>query len=464
MPYLFDIKGVMQKPNNKEVRPSDASVCQINLPSHPDRKVVARFDGGRLSSDAGLVSVWALDQQQRLTADFAAYIQDVRDGRYIRHEISEMATQRSFQIVAGYEDCNDADSLRLDPIFKTVCSRLPEGDNDLACQSTLSRLENSVSRKDLFRIGEWFCDSYWKRRKKSKPKKITLDVDSTADPTHGQQELSFYHGFYREHIYHPLLIFDADTGDLITALLRPGNRGAASGVVSVLKRLVKKMRRRLGKKLDIEIRADSGFATPALYDFCESEKLSYVIGFARNSRVQAGIEAFVEKVMADFQHTQEAQRQFTELLYQADSWEHPRRMIAKVEVTDLGLNRRFVVTNREDLSAQDLYEHYVDRGQAENFVKAFKKDLVMDRLSCHRFLANQFRLWLHALAYQLIVRLRDYLQGTPWQKLEVETLRRRLFKIGARVQQSSRRIWIHFASSYPEQELFSVLMQRLCPT
>ena len=402
MPHLFDIKGVMQKPNNKEVRPSDASVCQINLPSHPDRKVVARFDGGRLSSDAGLVSVWALDQQQRLTADFAACIQDVRDGRYIRHEISEMATQRSFQIVAGYEDCNDADSLRLDPIFKTVCSRLPEGDNDLACQSTLSRLENSVSRKDLFRIGEWFCDSYWKRRKKSKPKKITLDVDSTADPTHGQQELSFYHGFYREHIYHPLLIFDADTGDLITALLRPGNRGAASGVVSVLKRLVKKMRRRLGKKLDIEIRADS--------------------------------------------------------------WEHPRRMIAKVEVTDLGLNRRFVVTNREDLSAQDLYEHYVDRGQAENFVKAFKKDLVMDRLSCHRFLANQFRLWLHALAYQLIVRLRDYLQGTPWQKLEVETLRRRLFKIGARVQQSSRRIWIHFASSYPEQELFSVLMQRLCPT
>ncbi|MCH6570465.1 MAG: IS1380 family transposase, partial [Acidobacteria bacterium] len=282
----------MKKLNNKEARPSDASVCPINLPSHPDRKVVARFDGGRLSSDAGLVCVWALDQQQRLTEDFAACIRDVRDGRYIRHEISEMATQRSFQIVAGYEDCNDADSLRRDPIFKTVCSRLPEGDPDLACQSTLSRLENSVSRKDLFRIGEWFCDSYLKRRKKSKPKKITLDVDSTDDPTHGQQELSFYHGFYREHIYHPLLIFDADTGDLITALLRPGNRGAAAGVVSVLKRLVKKMRRKLGKKLQIEIRADSGFATPALYDFCESEKLSYVIGFARNSRVQAGIEAF----------------------------------------------------------------------------------------------------------------------------------------------------------------------------
>ena len=157
MPYLFDIKGVMKDQNSKEVRPTEQSVCQINFPFHPDRKVVARFDGGRLSSDAGLVCVWALDQQQRLTENFAACIRDVRDGRYIRHEISEMATQRSFQIVAGYEDCNDADSLRLDPIFKTVCHRLLESDNDLTCQSTLSRLENSVSGKDLFRIGEWFA-------------------------------------------------------------------------------------------------------------------------------------------------------------------------------------------------------------------------------------------------------------------------------------------------------------------
>lgn len=454
----------MQNQNNKEARPTDETVCQINLPFHPDRKVVARFDGGRLSSDAGLVSIWAVDQQQRLTGQFADCIQDVRDRRYIRHEIEEMATQRSFQIVAGYEDCNDADWLRLDPIFKTVCSRLPESDPDLASQSTLSRLENAVSRKDLFRIGEWFSDSYLKRRKKSRPKKITLDLDSTDDPTHGQQELSFYHGYYREHIYHPLLIFDADTGDLITAVLRPGNRGAAAGVVSVLKRLVKRIRRKLGKKIQIEIRADSGFATPELYDFCEGEQLSYVIGFARNRRLETAIGPFVEQVQEDFKRTAEAQRQFTELWYQADSWEHPRLMIAKVEVTDLGLNRRFVVTNRQDLSPQDLYEYYVDRGQAENFVKAFKKDLAMDRLSCHRFVANQFRLWLHALAYQLIVRLRDYLDGTPWQKLEVETLRRRLLKIGARVQESSRRIWIHFASSYPEQKVFARLMQQLCPT
>ncbi len=454
----------MKDQNTKEARPTEKTVCQINLPFHPDRKVVARFDGGRLCSDAGLLSIWALDQQQRVTAQFAACIRDTRDDRYIRHEMEQMATQRSFQIVAGYEDCNDANWLRTDPIFKTVCSQLPESEQDLACQSTLSRLENAVTRADLFRIGEWFLEAYLKRRQKSRPKKITLDVDSTDDPTHGQQELSFYHGYYREHIYHPLLIFDAETGDLITAVLRPGNRGAAAGVVAVLKRLVKKMRRRLGKKLEIEIRADSGFATPALYDFCESEKLTYVIGFARNARLEAGIEAFVEHVLADFERTQAAQRQFTELAYQANSWDFARRMIAKVEVTELGINRRFVVTNRQELSAQELYEYYVDRGQAENFVKAFKKDLAMDRLSCHRFLANQFRLWLHALAYQLIVRLREYLKGTPWQRLEVETLRRRLFKIAARVQQSSRRIWIHFASSYPEQKAFARLMQQLCPT
>jgi len=375
-----------------------------------------------------------------------------------------MATQRSFRILAGHQDCNDTNSLRFDSVFNTVCNRLPESDPELASQPKLSRLENSVRRKDLLRIGEWFSDSYLKHRKKSRPKKITLDLDSTDDPMHGQQEFSFYHRFYKEHIYHPLLIFNAETEDLIYAMLRPGNPGAASGVVAVLKRLVKKMRRKLAKKLQIEIRADSGFATPQLYDYCECEKLSYVIGFARNWRLQTGIEAFVEKVLTDFNRTQEAQRQFTELFYQANRWDHPRRMIAKVEVADAGLNQRFVVTNRRDLSAQNLYEYYVHRGQAENFVKALKKDLAMDRLSCQGFVVNPFRLWLHALAYPLILRLQNYLIGTLWQNLEAETWRRRLFKNGDRVHESPPRILIHFASSNPKQKIFALRIRQLCPT
>ena len=234
--------------------------------------------------------------------------------------------------------------------------------------------------------------------------------------------------------------------------------------MAVLKRVVARMRQVLGSDVPIEVRADSGFATPALYEFCEEEKLQYVVGFARNSRLAATVEPLVEQVQADYDDSGEKQRQFTELVYQADSWDRERRMVAKVEVSERGFNRRFVVTNRQDLTAGQLYDHYIGRGQCENFVKAFKKDLAMDRLSCHRFLANQFRLFIHALAYVLILRLRDYLCGTPWHNLEIETLRRRLFKIGARVRETSRRIWVHLASSYPEQKLFALLMHRLCPT
>ena len=179
-------------------------------------------------SDAGLLCLYALDQQHGLTAGFASCLKDARDSRYVRHQIRELLTQRSFQIVAGYEDCNDADSLRSDPIFKTVCDRLPESDPDLASQPTLSRLENSVDSKDLTRLGQWLLETYLKHRKKSRPEKIILDIDSTDDVTHGQQEFSFYHGYYREHMYHPLLLFDGETGDLVCALLRPGNQGAAA--------------------------------------------------------------------------------------------------------------------------------------------------------------------------------------------------------------------------------------------
>ena len=191
MPYLFDIKGVMKQLQTKKVRPSDASVRQINLPSHPDRKVVARFDGGRLSSDAGLLCLYALDQQHGLTAGFASCLKDARDSRYVRHQIRELLTQRSFQIVAGYEDCNDADSLRSDPIFKTVCDRLPESDPDLASQPTLSRLENSVDSKDLTRLGQWLLETYLKHRKKSRPEKITWTSTARMTSRMGSRSSAF---------------------------------------------------------------------------------------------------------------------------------------------------------------------------------------------------------------------------------------------------------------------------------
>ena len=439
------------------------TVCQNSLPFHPDRRISARFDGGKITSDAGLLLFYALDKQHRLSEGFSGCLGDAREESRICHQLLEMVRQRLHQIVAGYEDCNDADTLRGDPILKTICDRLPDSDPDLASQPTLSRLENAVGIKDLMRLGRWLLKRYIRRLRKRRPKTIVLDLDSTDDPTHGQQEFSFYHGYYRSHILHPLLIFDGDSGDLISAVLRPGNKGAAAHVVPVLRRVVAAIRKAL-PTVEIEIRADSGFATPQLYDFCEQEGLQYVIGLSRNPRLEGTVEPVLEQTRRQFEENEEKQREFGEFRYQAKTWKYSRRVVAKVEVNEVGINRRFVVTNRADLSPRPLYDHYSDRGQTENYIKAFKIHLKMDRLSCHRFWANQFRLLLHALAYQMFLILRDYLYATPWQNLEVETLRRRILKIGARVRQTTRRIWIHFSSAFPEQGIFWLVWGRLHPT
>jgi len=437
--------------------------CQYTLPFHPDRKMTVAFDGGEITSDAGLVLLYSVDRSHGLSRSFARCVSDSRDSRYVQHSLETLTTQRTLQIAAGYEDGNDSDSLRHDAALKSFCDQLPETGQQLGSGSTLCRMENSVSWQDIWRIQEMWVARYIQKLKKSGRKKIILDLDSTDDETHGQQEFSFYHGYFRHHVYHPLLIFDEETGDLICALLRGGNRGAAFRAVSVLKRIVQRIRRQI-PELEIEIRADSGFATPELYEYCEKEEktLSYVIGFKCNPRLEAEVEDLLNEARQNFQQEGVKQRCFTEFIYQADSWDQSRRLVAKVEINELGSNRRFVVTNRTDLEAQALYDHYVQRGQTENYIKVFKKDLAMDRLSCHRFLANQFRLLLHGLAYQLFLALRDYLQGTAWSQLEIETLRRRVLKLGARIRQTTRRIWIHCSSSYPEQQTFLLVLQRIC--
>jgi len=453
----------MRKNPTKEDMATSKTVCPESLPFHPDRKITARFDGGKITSDAGLLLFYALDKSHRLSEGFSTCLADAREASRIHHPLGEMIRQRLHQMVAGYEDCNDADTLRADPILKTVCDRLPESDPDLASQPTLSRLENAVGVRDLMRLGRWLLKRYIRRLRKRRPEKIVLDLDSTDDHTHGQQEFSFYHGYYRSHILHPLLIFDGRSGDLIAAVLRPGNKGAAYRAVPVLRRVVAALRKAL-PQVPIEVRADSGFATPQLYDFCEDEGLQYEIGLSRNPRLERAVEPLLERTRRQFADSDESQREFAEYRYQAQTWKHPRRVVAKVEVNEVGINRRFVVTNRSDLSARSLYDRYTDRGQTENYIKAFKTHLAMDRLSCHRFWANQFRLLLHALAYQMFLILRDYLHGTPWQNLEVETLRRRILKIGARVRETTRRIWVHLSSAYPEQRIFWLVWSRLHPT
>lgn len=423
------------------------------------QKVTVDFKGGEITSDSGLLLIRQADHALGLISGLAGCIEDRRDNRYIAHNLEILLRQRIYQIVAGYEDCNDANVVRKDPALKTACGR-KLSDEDLGSQPTLSRLENSVTYNDLYRIGEYFINLYIRRNRKRKPKRIILDIDGTDDPTYGDQQLTFFHGYYDQYMYHPLVIYDADTGELITAVLRPGNKHASYGVVTVLKRIVPKLKEAF-PKAEIIIRGDAGFAVPELYEYCEEEELKYMIGLIRNDVLERMIGVLLEEAHEQYTKTGQKQRMFTEGLYQAKSWEHERRVIMKAEWLPQGANSRFAVTNLSD-KPKELYEFYTERGgTCEVRIDEFKNGLKADRLSCHRFVANQFRLFLHMTAYWLVLRLREALQKTEFASMQIQQLRLRLLKIGGQVIQTARRIWFRLASGYPWKNIFGLVHRRL---
>ena len=423
------------------------------------RKLTVDFGGGEITSDSGLLLVRQADQSLGLLEGLADCITDRRDSRYTNHDLLTLLRQRIYQIVAGYEDCNDANFLRKDPALKAACGRMPS-DRELGSQPTLSRLENTVTQEDLYRMGQWFVDLYIRRNRKRKPKRIIIDADGTDDPTYGDQQLTFFHGYYDQYMYHPLLVYDADTGEMITAVLRAGNRHASYGIVSILKRIVGKLKAAF-PNAEIIIRGDAGFAIPALYEYCEQEKLKYVIGLIRNDVLERMIERLTEKVQSLYEKTGQKQRLFAEGFYQAQSWEKERRVIMKAEWLPMGPNRRFVVTNLS-IEAQRLYEFYTERGgTCEVRIDEFKNGLKADRLSCHRFVANQFRLFLHMAAYWLVLRLRQALKKTEFASMQIQQLRTRILKIGGQVVQTARRVWFRLASGYPWKDIFALAHRRL---
>jgi hypothetical protein len=436
------------------------TVCkdnQIRFSFYCKRNLTLNFNGGQISSDGGLVLLRQLDKKLGLTEGLVGCISDSRHQGYTKQSSLDIIRQRIYQIAAGYEDANDADSLRNDPIFKAINNRATS-DDPLSSQPTISRFENMRSPQEIYRLTKYLFDFYLST-KGSTPSHIILDIDSTEDPTHGNQQLSFFHGYYDKHIYHPLLIFDGDSGELITAVLRPGNVHASRKVVSILRRIITRLRDVLGETRMI-IRADAGFAIPALYRFCESEKLSYIIGLITNHRLTAlGSELF-QKAEEVYKQTGLKQRLFSDVYYQATSWGRYRRVIIKAEHNHLGSNRRFVVTNMKG-NPRELYDFYALRGECENRIKELKNDLKADRLSCHRFRANQFRLLLHAAAYVLMHAFQGYLKGTELENAQMGTICNKLIKIGARVKQSCRRLWINLASGFPFQRIFMLLYQRL---
>lgn len=431
---------------------------QLSFWHLPKMTVTADFEGGSITSDGGMLWLRSVDDALGLTASLTSCIRDRRERGKVRHGMGELLRQRIYQIAAGYEDANDAGTLRQDPALKIAVGRAPESGADLASQPTLSRLENEVTERQLQRLSRALLSQYLAHRP-DPTGAIILDLDSTDDPTHGQQELACFHGFYDQHMYHPLLCFDGTTGDLLAATLRPGNAHASSGAVATLDRIVTAIRKRWpGRR--IIVRADAGFAIPALYDFCERRRLGYVIGLITNSVLEGFHAPLLAQAVEQYQREGVKARLIDEVGYRAGSWERFRRVIMKAEAMPQGTNRRFVVTNLTADPAT-VYDFYIGRGDVENRIKDLKVALRADRLSCHRFTANAFRLLLHAAAYVLMHALRALLGGTELAAAQFDTIRLRLLKVGARVRQTVRRVWVHLASGYPHRTIWYTLHERL---
>jgi hypothetical protein len=435
---------------------SQATTESIRFDTSAGRPLEAAFDAGRLTSDGGLPWLAEADRALGLCEALAAGLPEWRRGP-VRHDLATLVRQRVLQIACGYEDQDDADTLRADPLLKLACGRLPESGPDLASQPTLSRLENAVDRRGCYRLARALVEVYLRERERDgRPERILLDLDGTDDPTHGDQEGTAYHGYFGQHMYHPLLVFDGDTDQLIAAVLRPGNAHAGRGVVAVLKRLVRALRARW-PGVRIELRADSGFAGPALYEYCERAGVAYTIGLVPNPRLEGAAAPLLAAAQAESARQGGAKvRLAGEAAYRAASWPRERRVVYKAEVLERGPNTRFVVTTRGDPPLA-LYDWYVDRGEPELWVKDFKRACFADRLSCHRFWANQFRLLLHAAAYWLLDTLRRWLGQLGLPRLQLDTLRLRLLKVGGRVRERLTRIRLHLASSHPGEPLWHAL-------
>jgi hypothetical protein len=415
-------------------------IPQLVFSFYRHRPIHADFSGGQITSDAGLLPLRAFDQRHHLTRDPAETLSDPRQGNRLHHDSLALLRQRIYQIVAGYEDANDADRLRHDPLLQIIADqKLGEA---LGSQPTLSRWENAPSGRDLVRLNDALLKQFIRLCGKQVRKRgeILLDIDSTDDPTHGQQQLSFFNGAYAQHMYHPMLIFERHTGSLLAARLRAGNASSHARIVPMLLRLVPPLQAAF-PKVKIKLRGDAGFALPLLYEFCEFFGIQYTLGIPANSVFQRR-----------YLRTQLPQRSFSSFRHRARSWSHQRRICYKVEHTAVGTNLRFLITNCSGRASQ-VFAFYNDRGECENRIEEFKNGFRGDRLSCHRFLANAFRLLLHGFAYNLVNLFRLQLPQ-PWRSAQIETLRAQLFKIGARVRQTARCVRFHLASGWPFQNLF----------
>lgn len=434
---------------------------QMTLPltEISSKKVEINFNGGALSSDSGVLLLRETEAQIGILDRIASCIVDERDQRYVKQGIQDMLSQRVYQVACGWEDGNDCDSLREDPGFKMAANRLPLTGDALASQPTISRFENSVSTRELYRIAESFVEGFIASYPKA-PKVIVLDFDETVDVVHGQQQLSLFNGYYGEYCYCPLHVYEGLSGKLITTILKSGKRISGKMALAILKRLVKKLRR-VWPRTIIVFRGDGHFNSPVIHDWVEDEKNVYfVTGLTSNNQLMQCCRSVRERAKKLYHEKGHAVKLYYSFYYQAESWSRAQRIVAKIERSENGEDIRFVVTNMDVAKAKVLYERiYCSRGNMENMIKEHKVYLKSDRTSCHRFAANQFRLFIHSAAYVLLHALRsNVLKHTQFARASFETIRLKLLKIAAQVHELKTRIKIQLPESYPHKDI----LERCC--
>jgi hypothetical protein len=440
------------------------SVDQLSFGFFAHRPVVVQRHPGQLSSDAGLLPIREFDERRRYTARMAACLSDQRTAP--DHTAISMLRQRLYGILADYEDCNDHDALRHDPIFKLLAGKLPT-DDPLAAQPTLSRFENAVTIPALWKLLDFLvktgierlCDHHGG----TLPDSLTLDMDPTDDQTHGHQQLSLFHGYYEQHQYFPIIISEPTTKHIFYAHLRPGTVHAALGVEENLLFVVQRLRQ-ARPNLAIHARGDSGFGVPWMYEVCEKNGISYTFGIAGNKRLERYAQGLMDQAQAQYERTGEKQRLFTAFSYRAESWDRHRTIVAKAECHEKGTNLRFIVTSLPVAAIDDpqrRYDDYVQRGESEQRMDELKNGLHMDRLSCHRFMANFFRLLLHTAAYNLLNSLRDH-DGIPEElrRAQPATWRSRLIKVAAAIITTTRRVIVQLAGHWPFLDYYDAVGKR----
>jgi hypothetical protein len=433
------------------------TVCSTQLalfPTCKSRRIEVDFKGGDISSDAGGLLLRQCDRKLGLTRDVHRLLADPRRAGSCRHQQIHLLRQRIYGLGLGYEDLNDHNTLRKDVGFQTFVDR----EEGLAHASTLCRWENRADRQAAVLISQLLVEKFIESFKR-RPRELILDFDATDDAVHGQQEGRFFHGYYDHYCFLPLYVFCGQ--QLLVSYLRPSRIDPAKHAWAVLSLLVKRLRA-AWPEVRIIIRADSGFCRWRMLRWCESHNVNYIIGLARNTRIHEVARPWIEKAQKAFERTGRKQRLFTSVHYGARKWDRERRVLVKAEHNKLGSNPRYVVTNLKG-SAQMLYEKvYCERGEMENRIKEQQLGLFSDRTSCHRWWANQFRLLLSALAYVLVEAIRRLgLKGTELARAQVQTIRLKLFKIGAAVVRNTRRIRFHLSSAYPYQDLFLLVAHRL---